>query len=94
MRISVDSLSGLEKSEGHYVNYFKVGYNPDVFVIDNYQYFPEDPESGGEQKIQGNLKLRLITSPSDARQLLKSLVKAIEKYEAVYGTIQDVQIDV
>lgn len=75
------------KIEGHYVNYFKVGYNRDVFVIDHYQYFPENPEEETEGLMPTDPKLRLIASPADARQLLEHLKVSIENYEKAHGKI-------
>ncbi len=79
---------GADNVEGRYVNYFMIGYNTDVFVIDYFQHFPEDPEACGRPQPPDEPKLRLITSPSDARMLLNSLRAAIKKYEAAYGPIQ------
>ena len=86
-----------ETLEGRYVNYFKVGYNADVFVIDYFQYFPEADEGDHDASGSGDPhgrpgrtpSLRLITSPADARQLLLHLESSIKMYERLYGPIQD-----
>ena len=80
--------AGIDNVEGRYVNYFMVGYNPDVFVIDYFQHFPGGLEADGGGRLPNEPKLRLITSPSDARLLLNNLQAAIKKYEAAYGPIQ------
>lgn len=79
--------------EGHYVNFFKIGYNRDVFVIDHYQYFPENREENQTGRMPTDPKLRLITSPTDARQLLENLRSAIETYDAAYVNSRDSQFE-
>ena len=78
--------------DGRYVNYFKIGYNTDVFVIDYFQYFPESLGVGKGQPVQSESKLRLITSPPDAKLFMNSLRAAIKRYEAAYGAIQESKI--
>jgi hypothetical protein len=89
MRQKPKTLSTLDMVEGRYVNYFKIGYNSDVFVIDHFQYFSENLNFSRSQLLPTDLKLRLIASPSDARHLLHNLQTAIKEYEAAYGVIQN-----
>ena len=70
-----------EKLEGKYVNYFKVGHNEDVFVIDYYQLFPDNDDDGSDLHLLNSSKLRIIISPSDANQLLEQLRCAIEEHD-------------
>lgn len=72
----------LKPLEGKYVNHFRVGHTEDVFVFDYYQIFPENDDDEENLRLFNNPKLRVILSPPDARQLLKQLKSAIEKYEA------------
>ena len=78
-----------DSPEGRYVNYFKVGHNADVFVIDYFQYFPEDNDANTGTRIGGSPHCRLITSPNDAKQLLLHLESSIKLYESAYGAIQN-----
>jgi len=89
MRQKPKTLSTLDMVEGRYVNYFKIGYNADVFVIDHFQYFSDNLNFSKSQLLPADLKLRLIASPSDARHLLHNLQTAINEYEAAYGVIQN-----
>ena len=73
--------------EGVYVNYFKVGYNADVFVFDQYQIFGEDHSNCTEEFISACPRLRMIASPMDAKQWLKQLEASIGEYEKFHGTI-------
>jgi hypothetical protein len=86
MRIKNEDTNRLVDPEGRYVNYFKLSYNSDVFVIDYYQFFPEGKDS--QKHLHHSPKLRLITTPTDAKQLLHHLKSAINKYEEVHGNIQ------
>lgn len=77
-----NSQPELKPLEGKYVNHFRVGHTEDVFVFDYYQIFPENDDDEKNLRLFNNPKLRVILSPPDARQLLKQLKSAIEKYEA------------
>lgn len=68
------------KLEGKYANYFMVGNNEDVFVIDYYQFFPEGNDEEFDAHLQNSPKFRIIISPSDAIQLMLQLKSAIEGY--------------
>jgi hypothetical protein len=70
-----------EKLEGKYANYFKVGHNEDVFVIDYYQLFPDNDDDETKPKLLNSPNYRIILSPSDANQLLAHLKSAIDEYE-------------
>ena len=78
-----------ETIEGKYANYFNVGYNADVFVLDYYQIFPGDMQDTAKEKSVSNPKCRIITSPSDAKHLLRHLEFTISEYEKAHGTIQE-----
>lgn len=78
-----------ESPEGRYVNYFKVGHNADVFVIDYYQFLPDDDEAEADAQVEKSPKCRLISSPSDAKQLMLHLKSSIKNYEKNFGPIQN-----
>jgi len=69
------------KLDGLYSNFFKVGHNEDVFVFDYYQIFPENDGEESIIRLLNNPKFRIIIGPPDAKQLMKELSTAIEKYE-------------
>ncbi|MDA8140327.1 MAG: hypothetical protein M0036_16895 [Desulfobacteraceae bacterium] len=79
--------------EGTYVNYFKVGYTADVFVFDQFQVFGGDRPDLTEEHIRRCPRYRTITSPMDAKQLLKQLEASIAAYERHHGLIHDAQRD-
>jgi hypothetical protein len=74
--------------EGAYVNYFKVGFNADVFVFDQFQVFGADRQDLTDAHIERCPRQRTITSPIDAKQLLKQLQASIAAYERAHGLIQ------
>ncbi len=75
--------------EGEYVNSFRVGYDSDVFVLDSFQLFSGDKSSITEEQSVGNPTYRIITTPADAKQLLKHLEYTIEAYEIAHGAITE-----
>ncbi|MCJ8501688.1 DUF3467 domain-containing protein [Desulfatitalea alkaliphila] len=80
--------SGIEEPiEGKYVNYFKVGFNADVFVFDQFQVFGDDPHACTEAHIARCPRIRTIASPMDAKQLLQQLAAAVAEYEKTHGDI-------
>ncbi len=83
------SLSVNEPIEGVYINYFKVGYNADVFVLDQLQVFGGDHHEMGDDDIARCPRYRTIASPMDAKQLLKQLEASVAAYERLHGTIEE-----
>ena len=74
--------------EGIYVNYFKVGYNAEVFVFDQYQIFSCDQNDTAPEDTMQCPRVRMISSPIDAKLLLSQLKASIAEYEKTYGNIQ------
>ena len=68
--------------EGRYANCFKIGYNAFEFIIDFSQCY-EDSKDGE------SIHSRIITSPTYAKLLLRTLSDALNQYEAVHGTIDE-----
>jgi len=85
----ITDACGAEPIEGNYVNYFKVGYNADVFVFDQFQVFGGDQHNLTKAHIMRCPRYRTITSPMDAKQLLKQLAASISAYEKNHGIIQE-----
>ena len=79
MYLGSENPTSHDPIEGHYANFFKVGYNPIEFVIDFGQLY-----SDAEKEM---LHTRIITSPAYARILLDVLRDSIEKYERVFGEV-------
>lgn len=77
------------RTDGQYSNYFKVGHNSDVFVIDSYQVFLEDNDNNFALNDILNPNSRIIASPVDAKVLMNQLKCAIEEFEKVNGPIPE-----
>jgi hypothetical protein len=71
--------------EGHYANYFKVGYNAFEFVIDFGQCYNEHEEA--------KLHTRIITNSIYAKTLLETLWESIKRYEQSFGAIQGKEVN-
>jgi hypothetical protein len=69
------------KPEGQYSNFFKVGHNAFEFVLDFGQFYPENGDA--------QFHTRIITSPIYVKSLLETLQQSIERYEEVFGLIQE-----
>ena len=67
------------RAEGHYSNFFKVGFNAFEFVLDFGQAYHE---TEGEA-----IYTRIITTPPYARALAELLLRTLDQYEADYGDI-------
>lgn len=70
---------GRHSLEGRYANYFRIGFNSLEFIVDFGQYDSESDEA--------ELYTRIITGPSYAKMLHKTLQDSIKKYENTYGAI-------
>jgi len=66
--------------EGKYANYFQVGHNAFEFLLDFGQLY-----SDGKQET---FHTRIITSPPYAKELMKVLGEAVERYEQAFGMIK------
>ncbi len=66
--------------EGHYANFFKVGYNSLEFILDFGQVYQNSSEE--------LLHTRIITTPAYVRLLLEILEDSVQKYESAFGSIQ------
>jgi len=62
--------------QGHYANYFVIGYNAFEIVIDFGQCYSEDGAA--------RFHTRIITSPSYATALLETLQKSLEQHEETF----------
>ena len=65
--------------EGRYVNYFKIGHNAFELIIDCGQCYADNEEP--------QLHMRIVTSPTYGKALLKTLRDSLDEYEQTYGRI-------
>lgn len=63
--------------EGRYANYFEIGHNAFEFLLDLGQL--------GLENEPARIYLRVITSPSGARELCETLNNALAEYWRSYG---------
>lgn len=72
-----------EVAEGTYANLAIITHSHAEFVIDFVNVMPGTPKS--------KVKSRIILTPQHAKRLMKALTDNIGKYEAVNGTIKDLE---
>jgi hypothetical protein len=83
LRLAMSRASNREKNviEGRYSNFFKIGHNAFEFVLEFGQRYAEAEET--------RLHTRVITSPSYAKELLRTMMDSIKRYESVFGEIRE-----
>ena len=67
--------------EGRYANNFAVGFNACEFIFDFGQRFTETD--------QAEPHIRIITSPTYAKEFLEMLRDTLETFETTYGRISE-----
>ena len=72
-----------ETAEGQYANLAIITHSRAEFVIDFVNVMPGTPKS--------KVKSRIILTPQHAKRFMKALVENVERFEAVNGTIQDLE---
>jgi hypothetical protein len=72
-----------EVSEGQYANLAIITHSHAEFVIDFVNVMPGTPKS--------KVKSRIILTPFHAKRFMKAIVDNVKKFEAVNGTIQDLE---
>ena len=72
-----------EVAEGTYANLAIITHSHAEFVVDFVNVMPGTPKS--------KVKSRIILTPQHAKRLMKALIENIQKYEAVNGTIKDLE---
>lgn len=70
-----------EVAEGSYANLAIITHSHAEFVIDFVNVMPGTPKS--------KVKSRIIFTPQHAKRFMKALIDNVEKFEAVQGTIKD-----
>ena len=69
-----------EIAQGTYSNLAIITHSPSEFVVDFVRVVPGVPKA--------QVKSRIILTPEHAKRLMKALQDNLQKYEAMYGTIQ------
>ena len=72
-----------EIAEGQYANLAIITHSHAEFVIDFVNVMPGTPKS--------QVKSRIVLTPQHAKRLMKALADNVQKFEAVNGTIKDLE---
>jgi hypothetical protein len=72
-----------EVAEGSYANLAIITHSHAEFVIDFVNIMPGTPKS--------KVKSRIILTPQHAKRFMKAITENIQKYEALNGTIKDLE---
>jgi Protein of unknown function (DUF3467) len=72
-----------EVAEGTYANLAIITHSHAEFVVDFVNVMPGTPKS--------KVKSRIILTPQHAKRLMKAMVDNVQKYEAMNGTIKDLE---
>ena len=72
-----------EMAEGQYANLAIITHSHAEFVLDFVNVMPGTPKS--------KVKSRIIMTPFHAKRFMRAMVENIQKFEAVNGTIQDLE---
>ncbi len=72
-----------EVSEGSYANLAIITHSHAEFVFDFVNVMPGTPKS--------KVKSRIIMTPFHAKRFMKAIVENLGKFEAVNGTVQDLE---
>jgi hypothetical protein len=70
-----------EVMEGRYANMMQVAHTKEEFILDFANVVPP----------QGILTSRVITSPGHIKRIVKALQSNIEKYEQIFGPINEAE---
>ena len=72
-----------EIAEGQYANLAIITHSHAEFVIDFVNVMPGTPKS--------KVKSRIVLTPQHAKRLMKALADNVQKFEAVNGSIKDLE---
>lgn len=72
-----------EVAEGSYANLAIITHSHAEFVIDFVNVMPGTPKS--------KVKSRIILTPQHAKRFMRAITENIQKYEAVNGSIKDLE---
>lgn len=74
---------GEDVAEGLYSNLVMIAHSPEEFILDFIRVMPGVPKA--------RVKSRIVVTPGHAKRLLAALADNVQRYEAQYGEIGDVQ---
>jgi hypothetical protein len=74
--------------EARYANHFEVGHNEYEFVFDFDQFHFERPGDGASESAPQVRIIRIVMGPPFAKSLLDTLMRAVQEYEQLHGTIE------
>lgn len=72
-----------ETAEGIYANLAMIAHSSSEFVIDFIRLMPGVPKA--------KVKSRIVITPEHAKRLLNALEENIDKYEATFGEVKQVE---
>lgn len=70
---------GDEELKGRYSNLLRIVHTREEFVLDFINLLPP----------QGMVTARIITSPGHLKRIIRALAANLERYEQIYGPIQE-----
>jgi len=73
-----------EVAEGTYANLAIITHSHAEFVVDFVNVMPGTPKS--------KVKNRIILTPFHAKRFMKAMIDNVKKFEAVNGSIQDLEV--
>ncbi len=73
--------------EARYANHFEVGHNEYEFIFDFDQFHFERLGGGVSDSTPQVRIVRIVMGPPFAKSLLETLMRAIDEYERLHGTI-------
>lgn len=74
-----NDVAAVERAEGRYCNYFKVGFNAFEFVMDFGQMYEQDTDE--------LMHTRIVTTPAYVKEFARLLASSLSNYEAQYGPV-------
>ena len=77
MQINIELPADLDAT---YTNFALITHTPSEIIIDFAQVLPNTPK--------GKIHARIVTTPMNAKRLLRALSENLDKYEAQYGEIK------
>ena len=74
--------------EARYANHFEVGHNEYEFIFDFDQFHFERLGAGAPESAPQVRIIRIVMGPAFAKSLLETLMRAVNEYEQLHGTIE------
>ena len=74
--------------EARYANHFEVGHNEYEFIFDFDQFHSERLGAAPTETTPQVRIIRIVMGPAFAKSLLDTLMRAVNDYEHLHGTIE------